>query len=204
MKEFSVSMAIVDFIPVILFAVSAAFMQKEFYDKMKRGVFALFSSGTVSIVIAGGLKALYKLLYAAGVCDFASLSSLFMPLQAIGFMFTGVSLVLMVAQSKKSIILPAAASPAAYSGTMMFVALMVTGLTLMSVSLSVYAARKKKYFAVVFFVITFICLLGMGYLSSRDFSKASFNWIAEGVNLVGQLSLLFGVLMIKGSEKAKA
>ena len=29
----------------------------------------------------------------------------------------------------------------------------------------------------------------MGYLSSRDFTKASMNWIAEDVNLVAQLSL---------------
>ena len=32
----------------------------------------------------------------------------------------------------------------------------------------------------------FVLMLGMGYLSSRDFTQASMNWIAEGVNLVGQ------------------
>ena len=29
----------------------------------------------------------------------------------------------------------------------------------------------------------------MGYLSSRDFTKASMNWIAEGVNLFAELAL---------------
>ena len=32
----------------------------------------------------------------------------------------------------------------------------------------------------------------MGYLSSRDFTKASMNWIAEAVNVVGQGALLLG------------
>lgn len=202
MKEYSVLMALVDFIPVILFAVSAAMMQKEFYDKMKRVTFVLFSGGTVSIILAGGLKALYKLLYALGVCDFAVLSSMFMPLQAIGFMLAGVSLVMMVSHSRKNTSLMAAA-PAAYSGTMMFVAFMVTGLTLMSVSLAVYAKRKKKYLAVILFVVTFICLLGMGYLSSRDFSKASFNWIAEAVNVAGQICLTGGIMMIKSEPETQ-
>ena len=36
----------------------------------------------------------------------------------------------------------------------------------------------------------------MGYLSSRDFAQASMNWIAEGVNVVGQGALLAGTLML--------
>lgn len=201
MKEFSVSMALVDFIPVILFAVSAALMQKEFYGKMKRSAFVLFSSGTVSIVFAGGLKALYKLLYAIGVCDFEALSQPFMPLQSIGFMLTGVALIMMIVQNKKNAPLMAAAAPAAYNGTMLFVGLMVTGLALMTGGLCAYAKNKKKYSAIALFIVTFICLLGMGYLSSRDFSKASFNWIAEGVNVTGQLALLGGVTVIWEKNK---
>ena len=33
-------------------------------------------------------------------------------------------------------------------------------------------------------------MLMMGYLSSRDFTQASMNWIAEDVNLAGQAVLL--------------
>ena len=36
----------------------------------------------------------------------------------------------------------------------------------------------------------------MGYLSSRDFTKASMNWIAECVNLAGQLLLLFASIEV--------
>ena len=38
--------------------------------------------------------------------------------------------------------------------------------------------------------------MGMGYLSSQDFSQASMNWIAEGVNVVGQGALLCGTLVL--------
>ena len=43
----------------------------------------------------------------------------------------------------------------------------------------------------------------MGYLSSQDFTQASMNWIAEGVNIIGQGSLLAGVLVLRkaGLEK---
>jgi hypothetical protein len=36
----------------------------------------------------------------------------------------------------------------------------------------------------------------MGYLSAQDFAEASMNWIAEGVNVVGQGTLLFGVYLL--------
>ena len=36
----------------------------------------------------------------------------------------------------------------------------------------------------------------MGYLSSRNFEQASMNWIAEGVNILGQIALLTAVCII--------
>ena len=53
-------------------------------------------------------------------------------------------------------------------------------------------------------MIAFICMLMMGYLSSRDFTKASMNWIAEGVNVVGQLILLLAASSLFGKKKANA
>ena len=44
--------------------------------------------------------------------------------------------------------------------------------------------------------MTFVCCMGMGYLSSQDFAQASMNWIAEGVNVAGQGALLLGTLML--------
>ena len=47
------------------------------------------------------------------------------------------------------------------------------------------------------FALSFVCSLGMGYLSSKDFAEASMNWIAEGVNVIGQGTLLLGVVLLK-------
>ena len=56
--------------------------------------------------------------------------------------------------------------------------------------------KMKKPAAVVLFIITFVCCMGMGYLSSQDFAQASMNWIAEGVNVVGQGLLLWGAVTL--------
>lgn len=200
MDGISLSMAIADFVPVILFAISVAVLQKEFYFKMQRVTFSLFSAGTISIIFAGGLKALHKLLLALSICDFKALSSLFMPLQSIGFMLSGIALVMMVAKNKDNKSLLAVTTPAVFNGTMIFVGFMVTGIGLMSGALSIYAKREKKYMAIVLFVLTFICLLCMGYLSNKDFSKALFNWLAEIINIAGQACLLCGSLLIRKSE----
>ncbi len=44
-----------------------------------------------------------------------------------------------------------------------------------------------------------VCSLGMGYLSAKDFAQASMNWIAEGVNIVGQGAFLAGALLLHKS-----
>lgn len=46
-------MALVDFIPVILFAISSVILQRDLYNKMSKGAFALFAAGTIDIAAAG-------------------------------------------------------------------------------------------------------------------------------------------------------
>ena len=89
-----------------------------------------------------------------------------------------------------------AAAPVVYKGTFLFVGFMVAGLGCMSAGLCILAAKMKKKPVIALFVLSFVCSLCMGYLSSRDFAEASMNWIAEGVNVVGQGSLLGGVWML--------
>ena len=196
MKDFSVSMALVDYIPVAFFAIAAVILMRDLYNKMSKGAFALFSAGCINIVCAGALKATYKLLYAAGVCDFEALNAMFFPVQSIGFLLAGIGILAMIChkQSGKSAALMAA--PPLFSGTFVFVALMVAGLGLMDAVLCILSVRLKKRAVIALFVLSFLCSLCMGYLSSQDFAKASMNWIAEGVNVVGQGTLLAGVLVL--------
>lgn len=196
MSQFSVPMALVDFIPVILFAVSSTLLQRDLYNKMSKGAFALFSAGAIDIIAAGALKALYKLLYAAQVCDFERLNAMFFPVQSLGFLLAGAGIVAMLCWKQSKTTVYAAAVPAVYSGTFLFVGLMVLGLGGMMAGLSVIAVRMKKKGAAVLFAVAFLCCLSMGYLSSRDFTQAYMNWMAEGINVVGQGALLLGVLTL--------
>ena len=52
MYEFSVPLAVTDFIPVILFAVAAVLMQRDLYSKMPKYSFACFSAGCVNIFMS--------------------------------------------------------------------------------------------------------------------------------------------------------
>lgn len=195
MKDFSVSMALVDYIPVIFFAFAAVILMRDLYNKMSKGAFALFAAGTIDITCAGALKATYKLLYAAGVCDFEALNAMFFPVQSIGFLLAGIGILAMLChkQSKTTVMVVA---PPVFSGTFIFVGLMVAGLGIMDVVLCILAAKLKKPALIALFVLSFICSLCMGYLSSQDFAEASMNWIAEGVNVVGQGALLAGAILL--------
>jgi len=204
MKDFSIAMALVDYIPVIFFAASAVILMRSLYNKMSKGAFALFAAGTIDIICAGALKATYKLLYAAAVCDFEPLNAMFFPVQSIGFLLAGIGILAMIChkQGKNAVY---AAVPPVFSGTFVFVALMVAGLGIMDAVLCILSVKLKKPALIALFSLSFICSLCMGYLSSQDFAQASMNWIAEGVNVVGQGTLLIGTLLLRkhGLDKLK-
>ena len=84
-----------------------------------------------------------------------------------------------------------------WKGTFLFVGFMVLGLGMMDAGLCYLAKKLKKPGIIVIYVISFVCCLGMGYLSSKDFAQASMNWIAEGVNVVGQGCFLLGAISLR-------
>ncbi len=210
MKEFSIPMALTDFVPVLLFAWAGVLMMRDLYGKMSKGAFAIFAAGIIDVTCAGALKALYKLLYAAGICDFAPLSAMFFPVQAIGFLLSGLGLVAMLVypqgntqeNPQRKTVLHTAALPV-FTGTFIFVGMMTAGIGMICVSMSVLAKKLGKPVLIIFFVLALIAMLGMGYLSSHDFTKASMNWIAQGTNIFGQGALLWGTWLMHraGLEK---
>ena len=193
MYDVSVPMALVDYIPVVLFGWAAVLLQRDLYHKMPKYAFACFAAGTINIFIAGFLKATWKLLYAAGVCDFQVFNTMFLPTQSIGFLLAGLGIVLMLTNRKGAAL---AVAPPMFSGSFLFITMMVLGLGAICTCLSILAARMKKNGAVVLFVLSFLCSMGMGYLSSRDSTAAAVNWIEQGVNCVGQGLMLCGVLSL--------
>ena len=194
MYEISVPMALTDFIPVILFGFAAVILQRDLYRRMPKYAFACLAAGSVDAFLAGFLKALWKLLYAAGICDFQVLNAMFLPVQSLGLLLTGLGLVIMLGSGKKSVVL--AAAPPVFKGTFVFIGMMVLGLGAICASLSVLAVKLKKGGLIVVFVLCFFCYMAMGYLSSRDAGSSVVNWIEQGVNTLGQALLLTGVIIL--------
>lgn len=194
MYDFSITMALVDYIPVAFFGIAALLLQRDLYNKMCKGAYALFAAGTINVFCAGFLKATWKLLYAAGICDFTALNTMFMPVQSIGFLLIGLGLVGMFCS--KSCGVAALAVPPVFRGTFVFIGMMVAGLGCLCGCLSVIAVKMKKHGAIALFVLAFVGSMGMGYMSSHDSTSALINWIEQGINTVSQGCLMAGVLLL--------
>lgn len=194
MYDFSIPMALVDYIPVLFFGYAAALLQRDLYPHMRKSSYALFAAGTINVFCAGFCKATWKLLYAAGICDFAALNSMFLPVQSIGFLLIGLGLVTMFLLKPQGTLLLAA--PPVFKGTFVFIGMMVAGLGCMCAALSIIAARMKKRAAIILFVLAFVGSMGMGYMSSHDSTSALINWIEQGINTLSQGCLMAGVIIL--------
>lgn len=198
MYHFTIPMALMDFVPVLFFGVAAILLQMDLYSKMRKYEFALFASGTINIFAAGLLKAVWKLLYAAKICDFQALNEMFLPVQSMGFLLAGAGIVLMLCtKAKKHAAL--AVAPPVFGGSVVFIMMMVLGLGSICTCLSIIAVKMKKKGAAVLFVLAFLCSMGMGAMSGQDSTQAWVNWAEQGINCVGQGLMMWGTLTLHKS-----
>lgn len=193
MYNFTIPMALMDYIPVAFFGVAALLLQLDLYGKMRKDAFAMFAAGTINIFLAGFLKATWKLLYAAGICDFAALNTMFLPVQSIGFLLAGVGIILMMTAKKNAMV---AVAPPLFSGSVIFIMMMVLGLGSICTVLSIIAVKMKKKSAMVLFILAFAASMGMGAMSGQDVTQAWVNWVEQGINCAGQGMLMWGVLIL--------
>jgi hypothetical protein len=185
--EFTVEMALVDYIPVAFFAIASIILMRDLFSKMSKLNFLIFALGVSGVTLAGACKATWKLLIAATETNIPFLNDMFFPTQSIGFLLAGIGLLAMLLFKKK----------ATYGvNTFIFIGMMVAGLGVMDAILCVIAGKMKKPAIIAIFVLSFVCSLGMGYLSSKDFTDDLWNWIAEGINVAGQGSLLLGTYLL--------
>ena len=86
------------------------------------------------------------------------------------------------------------AAPPVFSGSIVFISMMVLGLGAIYSCLAILAAKLRKKGLIPVFVLCFIVYMAMGYLGSRDSNTVAANWLEQGVNTLGQALLLWGVL----------
>ena len=198
MYNFTISMALMDFVPVIFFAVTSVLLLRDLYNKMFKGAYALLAAGCVNVFMAGFCKALWKLLYAANICDFVVLEQMFLPVNSLGLLFVGLSVIGMLVWKCKGAMLSVA--PVAFTGGMPFIMMMVVGLGGMCAGLSIIAAKMKKAKVMVLFILSFVCAMAMGYMSSQDSTLAWVNWAEQSINTVSQLCLMLGTIALHKAD----
>ena len=194
MYNFTIPMALMDFVPVVFFGVSAVLLLSDLYSKMSKGAYTLLAAGSVNVFLAGFCKALWKLLYAANICDFVALEEMFMPVNSLGLLFVGLSLIAMICLKKKNTVLSVA--PPVVASSLPFIMMMVVGLGGLCAGLSVVSAKMKKGRLMILFILSFVCAMAMGYLSSQDSTLAWVNWAEQSINTVSQGCLMAGVLLL--------
>ena len=197
----TVGLALFDYIPVILFAVTGTLLMRDLYNKLSKGAFALVAAGIIMVLVAGIYKATWKLVFTLGVADLYLLNDAFLPIQAAGFLLLGLGLVAGTffpqGKNKMYAFAPVTAVPAQQRGAMVFIIFMVLGYLGFCGSMVRVSARMKKWGAVVLFVLSFFLLMGMGYLGSREFGNdGAMNWIEEGINTCAQLCILSATLIL--------
>ena len=202
MHDFSVAMGLMDFVPVAFFGVTAVILLRDLYNKMFKGAYALLAAGTINVFTAGFCKALWKLLYAANICDFAALEQIFLPLNSLGLLLVGLALIGMFCRKRKDTVLLSAA-PVMVSRSLVFIMMMVLGLGGICTALSILAAKMKKKGTIALFVISFVAAMGMGYMSSKDSTLAWVNWVEQSINTVSQLCLMIGTIALHKSGLAE-
>ena len=194
MYHFTIPMALMDFVPVVFFGITAALLLRDLYNKMFKGAYTLLAAGSVNVFMAGFFKALWKLLYAANICDFVALEEMFMPVNSLGLLFVGISIVGMLCRKKKSVMLSAA--PPVIASSIPFIMMMVLGLGGLCAGLSVLSAKMKKGKVKILFILSFVCAMAMGFMSSQDVTLAWVNWVEQSINIISQGCLLAGVIIL--------
>lgn len=183
----TVPMALMDFVPVLLFGAAWVILYRDLKNKLDLCAGLLLPLGAVIVFLAGFLKATWKMQKALGVPAVELFNKMMFPTQSVGFLLMAVGmLALMYGKSKNKV----------RSLTMVWVMLTVLGNMGASAGL-VYIARKVKKAAIPLFILAFVFSMMMGYLSSRDFAQASMHWIAQSVNTVGQGLLFWGALLLR-------
>ena len=191
--NFTVPMGLMDFVPVIFFGITSVILLRDLYNKMSKAAYVLLSAGAVNVFLAGFCKALWKLLYAANICNFVALEEMFMPVNSLGLLFVGIGLILMVCQKKSAML---SVAPVAVTTSLPFIMMMVVGLGGMCAALSIVAAKMKKAPVMVLFILSFVCAMAMGYMSSQDSTQAWVNWVEQSINTVSQLCLMIGTILL--------
>lgn len=191
-ESYSLSLALVDFIPNVAFLVGAFYVVRLALLLRGRPCSRMAMAGALLVFLGGMLKAAWKLIYTTTAADLHLMSELQFALLAPGFVALLVTAILMARDSQ-------ALRPGA--------ALLIAGwkiplLAIMTISsigangiLTYVAFRRGARLAGALLVVSVLCLFAMGGMAGGDQTVAR-QWIEEGINATGQIAFAVGSLLL--------
>jgi hypothetical protein len=204
MSEFnSLSLALVDFIPSIVFVIGAYFLIKLVRRECGMPCTYIMLAGSSLVFLAGFFKATWKLLYITNTADIRFLSDSQFILLAPGFLLMLISAVWFSRLGKVTHPPLLAMVP----WKIPFLIVMILGSLGMHGTLAYISFQRHMKLAAVGFIIAFLCVLGMGGMASGE-QTVMMQWIEESINSIGQIGfavgcyLLYHVSVHKPSEAA--
>lgn len=207
MSGITVPMAIVDCIPVALFFIAAVILQRDLYPHLVKGAYSLVAAGSIMALLGGVFKAMWKVLYALNVCDYPLLDNALFTLQGPGFLlfFMGLLGLFIGKKKKKDVVLHTApaAVPVVFASSMPFIVMQVVGLGGAQIALSVAGVKNGNRKAPIFFALSFVFMLGMGYLGSKFDDSSNMHWIAQLTNVLSMAAFLLGTVSLHKSGYGK-
>ena len=202
MSEITVGMAIMDFIPVLLFFIAAIILQRDLYNKLSKLAFSMLAAGSLMVFAGGFYKALWKLLVGLQLADVPYLSSALFPLQAPGFILMFFALLSLFRRGNSlTTNFGAAGVVPVYESNLPFLIGQILGCSGVIWTLFFMAKRMRHKIAMLMFPIAFIAMLSMGYLASAG--GPGMDWIEQSVNIVSQGSFLLGVVFLSRAGLAE-
>ncbi len=203
--NYSVIMAIVDFIPVLFYFLAAWLVASDLYQHVTKTVYGFLAAGSLMCFIGGAFKALWKLLFCFGI-NYPAFFTSFFPMQAPGFMLYFVGLLMAMKQLKKKPTGEALNVVAAtVTSSVPLLAFQSIGSTGSLICLSILGFKNKNALAGIFFILSIVFIFGMVGLSATiDSSLGWANWLEQGVNSIGQIFFYLGARsMHKSGYKAE-
>lgn len=200
--DYSVIMAVVDFLPVLFYFLAAWLAAKDLYNKVDKTSYAFLSTGAIMCFIGGAYKAVWKLIFALGICNYPFLFTALFPMQAPGFCLYLAGLIMALRQTGKKVSYDSKSglnmvTVPVVTTSLPFIMFQTIGSIGSVVCLAIFAKRMKQPKAIVCFVLAIVGLLGMGGLGAvLDSSLAWANWLEQGVNAFGQIMFYLGVLIL--------
>lgn len=199
----TVAMALVDCVPVVLFMAAAVILQRDLYDQLPKGAYSLVAAGSIMAFLGGFMKALWKILYATGVCDYVLLDHALFTLQGPGFLLFFLGLTGLFWKGEKNAASALVGAPVATTTSIPFIVMQVVGLGGAQVLLAVAGVRRGARLVPVAFAFAFVFMLGMGYLGAKFDDSSSMHWVAQLTNTLSMACFLWGTLMLHAADQKK-